>query len=133
MVYCGRGQGDESFEPFRNESLLEASVHRVGKATQPSQNCLLSSKCRVFRGREGRGTAMADGMKQIGSFLWGWIGLLAFIAVVVGFFKGPAWMTYHVAIPAITLSWIVLGVDILLLLPLSMFRSLRGLTGTALF
>ena len=46
---------------------------------------------------------------------------------------GSTWAAKNLLQPLIVLGWIVVAIDILILLPLSLFKGLRGFTGTAIF
>ena len=52
--------------------------------------------------------------------------------IVAGFILGATWAAEHLLGPLVVAGWITLAVDILLLLPLSIARPLRPVTGVVI-
>ena len=76
---------------------------------------------------------MLEKLKQIG---WMTTGILIFVAVIslpVVFIMGSVWASENVLPPLISFGWIVLAVNVVILLPLSLFKRLRGVTGGAIY
>jgi hypothetical protein len=46
---------------------------------------------------------------------------------------GSTWAAKHLLQPLIVIGWIAVSLDLLLLLPLSIFRKIRGFTGNLIF
>jgi hypothetical protein len=58
---------------------------------------------------------------------------IAFVISAIIFFKGAVWASMHILPPLISIGWIVLAIVLLILLPLSVFRRLRSLTGAGIY
>ncbi|MDR0276243.1 MAG: RDD family protein [Burkholderiaceae bacterium] len=73
-------------------------------------------------------------MNEETSFRWlGWLLVLfTFIGLALALFSGIPWAVKHLLDPLINLGWLALATDIVILLPLSLFRRLRGFTGWAI-
>ena len=76
---------------------------------------------------------MIDKLKQIGMVLFGVAIFLAIASILVVFFKGAMWASDNLLPPLITIGWYAVAVNVVLLLPLSLFRSLRPFTGSVMF
>lgn len=76
---------------------------------------------------------MKDALKGIGSIVLGLVVLVAIVALFVVFIRGAAWGVEHLLSPLIAVGWIALAIDIVVLLPLSKFKPLRGLAGSIIF
>ena len=76
---------------------------------------------------------MGDKLKSVAGFALGTAILLAALALIVIFIKGALWASEHVLPPLIRVGWFALAVVLLLLLPLSLFKRLRGYTGAGIF
>ena len=72
-------------------------------------------------------------LKAAGGTALGFMCFLAILLIPVIFIFGSVWAAKHLLHPLIAIGWFLVAVDILILLPLSMFRSLRGFTGTVIF
>lgn len=77
--------------------------------------------------------SIGEKIKGIGGIALGGVIFLAILAVPAVFIMGSTWAATHLLEPLIIVGWIALAVDLLLLLPLSIFRGLRGFTGTMIF
>jgi hypothetical protein len=76
---------------------------------------------------------MVNSVKKIGTFVLGLAIFLAVCSVPLVFIKGAMWASDNLLPPLITVGWYALAVDLVLLLPLSMFRRLRAFTGAGMF
>lgn len=76
---------------------------------------------------------MGEKIKEIGGIALGVVIFLAVLAVPALFIMGSAWAATHLLDPLIIAGWIAVAVDVLILLPLSLFRGLRAFTGTTIF
>src|SRR5258708_15538726 len=81
----------------------------------------------------GNGSRLADGIRTIGSAALVLVMMLGACSIPVLFILGAEWSATHLLGPLITIGWIAIGVDLVILLPLSLFKGLRSLTGTILF
>ncbi len=71
-------------------------------------------------------------LKGIGGVLLGATSLVALGLITVGLILGAAWVTERLLGPLITVGWIAITLDLLVLLPLSIVRPFRPYTGTAI-
>ncbi|MFZ5876610.1 MAG: hypothetical protein ACOYXU_09390 [Nitrospirota bacterium] len=76
---------------------------------------------------------MLEKAKELGRVLFGTAILIALLALPVVFIKGSLWAAEHLLPPLIRIGAIALVLNILVLLPLSLFKSLRGFTGTTIY
>lgn len=76
---------------------------------------------------------MAEKLKQLSTIALGLVFLLALLCIPVLFIRGSAWAAEHLLQPLISVGWVLLALDLIVLLPLSLFRGLRGFTGTVIF
>ena len=72
-------------------------------------------------------------LREIGSSVLGIVAFLAFLCVPALFILGSSWAATHLLQPLVVLGWALLALDLLIFLPLSIFRRLRGFTGTAIY
>ncbi|MCY0856433.1 hypothetical protein [Cupriavidus sp. D39] len=72
-------------------------------------------------------------MKAIGRAAFVLVFLVGVIAVGLLAIKGVAWAATTWLPALIKAGWLVLAVDVLILLPLSIFKRLRGFTGGGIF
>jgi hypothetical protein len=75
---------------------------------------------------------MNDRLKGIGSVLFGLGAMLAFVAVITVFIKGAVWGE-HVLQWLVAAAGLVFLIDLLVLLPLAIFRRTRPWAGLALY
>ena len=75
---------------------------------------------------------MLGKLKGLGAVALGVLGFVAMIAVPIVVLRGSLWASTHLLNPLITAGWIAVALDVLLLLPLSIFKKLRGFTGTGI-
>jgi len=76
---------------------------------------------------------MLESTKKVGTYLLGFAVLAAVLALPFVFLKGAMWASNNLLPPLFSIGWIAVAIVILVLLPLSLFRRLRGFTGTAIF
>lgn len=72
-------------------------------------------------------------LKALGGTAFGLMCFLAILSIPVVFLFGSVWAAKHLLHPLIGIGWLLVAIDILILLPLSIFRSLRGFTGAVIF
>jgi len=76
---------------------------------------------------------MGDRFKSVGSCAVGFVFLVGIVAIPVVFLLGVEWAAKHLLQPLMMAGWIALAIDVLLLIPLSIFKRFRGFTGVAIF
>lgn len=76
---------------------------------------------------------MIEKIKELAGMAFGFLIFIAIMSLPVIFIKGSVWASTHLFGPLIVVGWILLAIDILLLLPLSVFKRLRGFTGGGIF
>lgn len=76
---------------------------------------------------------MREKPKEIGSVVLGIVFVLAILAIPALFILGSLWAATHLLRPLSVVGWVLIAIDLLILLPLSIFRPLRGFTGTVIF
>lgn len=72
-------------------------------------------------------------LKEMTGMIFGFLILIAFLSLPLVFFMGAAWASKNLLGPLIVIGWILLAVNIVILLPLSIFKWLRGFTGGGIF
>jgi len=80
-----------------------------------------------------RESHMLENAKKFGTYLLGFAVVAAALALPFVFIKGAMWASENLLPPLFLLGWIAVAIVIVVLLPLSLFRRLRGFTGTAIF
>lgn len=76
---------------------------------------------------------MLENVKKISNILLGISLFLAVIALPIVFVKGAMWASRNLLPPLFTVGWLAIALIVLILLPLSLFKRLRGFAGTAIF
>lgn len=76
---------------------------------------------------------MGEKLKKLNTAALGIAFFLAILSIPAFFILGSAWAAEHVLQPLIIVGWVLLVLDLLVLLPLSIFRGIRGFTGSAIF
>ncbi|MBU1425284.1 MAG: hypothetical protein KKH12_07540 [Gammaproteobacteria bacterium] len=76
---------------------------------------------------------MTEKLKQLSTTALGIVFFLALLCMPFLFIRGSAWAAEHLLQPLFVIGWVLLALDLLVLLPLSLFRRLRGFTGTVIF
>jgi len=76
---------------------------------------------------------MVERSKKISAALFGGVVLVGLFALPVVFILGSTWAANHLLPPLVIIGWIAVALDIAILLPLSIFKRLRGFTGSVMF
>ena len=76
---------------------------------------------------------MKGKIAEFSSMIFGIVIFLAILSIPILLILGSTWAAKNLLQPLIVIGWIVVAIDILILLPLSLFKGLRGFTGTAIF
>jgi len=76
---------------------------------------------------------MGDKLKSFGTLALAAVVIIAVFAMPIIFFLGATWAAQNLLQPLISVGWGAFAIDLLILLPLSIFKGLRGLTGIAIF
>lgn len=76
---------------------------------------------------------MGEKLKQLSTAAFGIVICLAVLSIPALFILGSAWAAKNLLQPLIVVGWVLLALDLLVLLPLSIFRGFRGFTGTLIF
>lgn len=76
---------------------------------------------------------MLENAKKFGGYMLGLAVFAAVLALPFVFIKGAMWASENLLPPLFAVGWIAIAIVILVLLPLSLFRRLRGFTGTGIF
>ena len=76
---------------------------------------------------------MLENAKKFGTYLFGFAVLAALLSLPFIFIKGAMWASENLLPPLFSIGWFAIAIVLLVLLPLSLFRRLRGVTGMAIF
>lgn len=76
---------------------------------------------------------MLESAKKFGTYLFGFAVLAAVLSLPFVFIKGAMWASENLLPPLFSIGWIAIAIVLLVLLPLSLFRRLRGFTGMTIF
>ena len=76
---------------------------------------------------------MVETLKKVSGALFGIVVFVGFLALPVVFILGSAWAAKHLLSPLIVIGWLAVALDVAILLPLSIFKRLRGFTGSVIF
>lgn len=76
---------------------------------------------------------MIERLKMGGAFIGGLALLLIPLVLAVVFFRGAAWLAENTLEWVFAVGWLVLAIDILIALPLAVFRRFRKFSGTVVF
>ncbi len=76
---------------------------------------------------------MVEKIKEMAGMAFGLPIFIAIVSLPVVFFMGAAWASKNLLGPLIIIGWILLAVNIVIFLPLSIFKRLRGFTGGGIF
>ena len=76
---------------------------------------------------------MGDKLKSAAGLAFGAVVIVALLSLPFIFIKGAMWASEHILPPLINVGWIALAIVLFILLPLSLFKRLRGYTGTGIF
>lgn len=76
-------------------------------------------------------TAM-EKAKEFGGLMLGLMVFVAILCIPLVFLVGSVWAAKHLLQPLIVIGWFAVAIDVFILLPLSIFRRIRGFTGGAI-
>jgi hypothetical protein len=76
---------------------------------------------------------MLEKIKAVGIWIMGLAIFIGVLAIPLIFIMGSIWASTHLLPKLIALGWLVLAIDIVIFLPLSLIRSLRVVTGGAIY
>lgn len=76
---------------------------------------------------------MAEKLKGLNTAALGSVIFIAVLSIPALFILGSAWAAKNLVHPLIVSGWFLLALDLFVLLPLSVFRGLRGFTGVPIF
>ncbi len=76
---------------------------------------------------------MGDKIKALGTIALGVTIFVALLGIPVIIFLGITWAATHLLRPLIIVGWFAFAIVLLVLLPLSIFKGLRGFTGTTIY
>jgi hypothetical protein len=76
---------------------------------------------------------MIEKIKELAGMAFGFLIFIAMMSLPFVFIKGSVWASAHLLSPLIVVGWVLLAINIVLLLPLSIFKRLRGITGGGIF
>lgn len=76
---------------------------------------------------------IAERAKEAGTLALGVVFFLAILCIPVLFIMGAEWAAENLLQPLIAAGWIAVGLDVLIFLPLCIFRGTRGFAGLAIF
>lgn len=76
---------------------------------------------------------MIERLKSLGTYSLGVVFLIAMFALPFFFFKGALWASENLLRPLTLIGFLVVVVDIVIMLPLSIFRRLRPHTGGLIY
>jgi hypothetical protein len=78
-------------------------------------------------------SSIAERVKEAGAIAFGIVIFVGILTIPALFILGAEWASAHLLRPLIAIGWIAAAIDVLILLPLSVFRRLRGFTGSIIF
>jgi len=76
---------------------------------------------------------MVEKLKEMAGMAFGSLMFIAILSLPLVFIMGAAWASKNLLGPLITIGWVLLALNIVILLPLSIFKRLRGFTGGGIF
>ena len=76
---------------------------------------------------------MGEKLKKVSTAGLGIVIFLAILCIPALFILGSTWAATRLLQPLIAIGWLAVAVIVVVLLPLSVFRPLRGFTGTTIF
>lgn len=76
---------------------------------------------------------MLEKLKEIGYLVTGIVLLAAVISLPVVFIMGSLWASENILPPLVSVGWVVLGMNLVIFLPLSLFKRLRAFSGGAMY
>jgi hypothetical protein len=76
---------------------------------------------------------MVDKLKEIAGMAFGFLMFIAILSLPLIFFMGATWASTNLLEPLIAIGWVLLALNIVIFLPLSIFKRLRGFTGGGIY
>lgn len=76
---------------------------------------------------------MVEKLKEMAGMAFGFLILVAILSLPLVFIMGAAWASKNLLGPLIVLGWVLLAINIVILLPLSIFKRLRGFVGGGIY
>lgn len=76
---------------------------------------------------------MVEKLKEMAGMVFGLLVFIAILSLPLVFAMGAAWASKNLLGPLTTIGWVLLELCIVILLPLSIFKRLRGFTGGGIF
>lgn len=76
---------------------------------------------------------MVEKLKEMAGMAFGFLILIAFLSLPLVFIMGAAWASRNLLGPLIAIGWVLLALNIVILLPLSIFKRFRGFTGGGIY
>ena len=77
--------------------------------------------------------SLADKLKALGGIVLGLAVLVGITLIVAGFLKGALWASEHLLPPLAKIGWVVLAFNLVIMLPLSLIRKARPITGLVIY
>jgi hypothetical protein len=76
---------------------------------------------------------MVEKLKEMAGMALGFLILVAVLSLPLVFIMGASWASENLLGPLIVIGWILLAINMVILLPLSIFKRLRGFSGGGIF
>jgi hypothetical protein len=76
---------------------------------------------------------LADRLKALGGLVLGLAVLVGIALIVAGFLRGALWASEHLLPPLAKIGWVVLAFNLVVMLPLSLIRRARPVTGLVIY
>ena len=76
---------------------------------------------------------MIEKIKEMTGMAFGVLIFIAILSLPIIFIMGATWASKNLLGPLIVIGWVLLAINIVIFLPLSIFKRLRGFTGGGIF
>jgi hypothetical protein len=76
---------------------------------------------------------MVEKLKEMAGMAFGFLILVAVLSLPLVFIMGAAWASKNLLGPLVVIGWVLLVINIVILLPLSIFKRLRGFAGGGIY
>ena len=76
---------------------------------------------------------MIEKIKEMAGMAFGFLILVAVLSLPLVFIMGAAWASKNLLGPLVVIGWVLLAINIVILLPLSFFKRLRGFAGGGIY
>jgi hypothetical protein len=76
---------------------------------------------------------MVEKLKEMAGMAFGFLILVAVLSLPLVFVMGAAWASKNLLGPLVVIGWVLLAINIVILLPLSIFKQLRGFAGGGIY